>query len=607
MNESYSAALLNKIISEFSEENKFKTFNELNVFVQNNPSNYIARYNLGYVSEKINNEKIAIESYLKVIEKDSKHWQSRFNLYLIYIKKNEYSLALKYVNQVLNIKEGYQPALRDKALVLNYLKKPDAALPLIYNSIKKNPLDYIALNTCGLILISLKRSEEAEKVLNEAIKINNKYIPSYNNLGHCYSLLHNNEKALECFNKAIELDPESHEAINNIANNHLENGNSSEALKFYLKANKIKPLDYKILYNVAITYFNLDEEKKAEEYFKKSYSINSDDETLRKNYSMLLLKQQKYKKAWELFEGRLKLKEFNYKNSSADNIKNFLLNKNKILKNSNLLVVKEQGVGDEILYASMYPDLLKKFPNTIIETDQRLISLFNRSFNLNKKENFVKFKQFSNKKNDLKNFDGALYAGSLGGLFRNKISDFPKKNYLIPDNNIKKNIKNDLLKIDNKTKIGISWNSKRKQYGKGKSVDLEDLVPIFKLKNFTFINLQYGDTEDELKKFYSKHKIKIHSLKNIDLFNDFESIAALLTSLDLFISVSNSTAHLAGALGVETWLIKPKNHATFHYWNQPGDKTPWYKSIKIFSNKEKSENCIIDIKQELQKKFIRKN
>ena len=147
MNESYSAALLNKIISEFSEENKFKTFNELNVFVKKNPSNHIARYNLGYVSEKINNEKIAIESYLKVIEKDSKHWQSRFNLYLIYIKKNEYSLALKYVNQVLNIKEGYQPALRDKALVLNYLKKPDEALPLIYNSIKKNPLDYIALNT----------------------------------------------------------------------------------------------------------------------------------------------------------------------------------------------------------------------------------------------------------------------------------------------------------------------------------------------------------------------------------------------------------------------------------------------------------------------------
>lgn len=607
MIESYNAALLNKIISEFSEENKIDTFNKLSIFVKNNPTDYVARYNLGYVSEKINNEKVAIDSYIKVIEKNSKHWQSRFNLYLIYIKKEKYSLALQYVEEVLNINKDYQPALRDKALILNYLKKPDEALPFIHASITKNPLDYIALNTCGLILISLKRNNEAEKIFNKAIKINNKYIPSYNNLGHCYSLLHMNEKALNCFKKAIELDPKSHEAINNIANNYLENGNSHEALKFYLKANEIKPLDHKILYNIAIAYFNLDKEKKAEEYFEKSYKINPDDETLKKNYSMLLLKQQKYKKAWELFEGRLKLQEFSYKNSSADNIKNFLIDKNKILTNSNILVVKEQGIGDEILYASMYPDLLKKFPNTIIETDKRLVSLFERSFNSNKKEKFVNFTKFSSKKNSLNNFDAVLYAGSLGKFFRNKISDFPKKNYLVSNDSFKNKIKNDLLNIDDKIKIGISWNSKRKQYGKGKSVDLEDLVPIFKLENFTFINLQYGDTENELKKFYSKYKIKIHSLKSIDLFNDFESIAALLSSLDLFISVSNSTAHLAGALGIETWLIKPKNYATFHYWNQPGDKTPWYQSIKIFSNKEKSKNCITEIKQELQKKFIRKN
>ena len=53
--------------------------------------------------------------------------------------------------------------------------------------------------------------------------------------------------------------------------------------------------------------------------------------------------------------------------------------------------------------------------------------------------------------------------------------------------------------------------------------------------------------------------------------------------MDLFISVSNSTAHLAGSLGVKTLLIKPTNHAIFHYWNQPGDITPWYKSIKLLN------------------------
>ena len=127
------------------------------------------------------------------------------------------------------------------------------------------------------------------------------------------------------------------------------------------------------------------------------------------------------------------------------------------------------------------------------------------------------------------------------------------------------------------------------------------------IKNFDFINLQYGDTLEELKDFNTKEEINIQTISNIDLFNDFESIAALLKNLDLFITVSNSTAHLAGSLGVPTWLIKPKNHATFFYWNQSNDKTPWYRSIKIFSTKNDYEETIIKIKKELLKKFSIKN
>ena len=72
----------------------------------------------------------------------------------------------------------------------------------------------------------------------------------------------------------------------------------------------------------------------------------------------------------------------------------------------------------------------------------------------------------------------------------------------------------------------------------------------------------------------------------MDLLNDFEGIASLLKSLDVFISISNSTAHLAGALGVKTILIKPENFAVFHYWNQKTDNTPWYDSVKLINKKD---------------------
>ena len=77
---------------------------------------------------------------------------------------------------------------------------------------------------------------------------------------------------------------------------------------------------------------------------------------------------------------------------------------------------------------------------------------------------------------------------------------------------------------------------------------------------------------------------------NLDLYNDFESIASLLKSLDVFVSISNSTAHLAGSLGVKTILIKPDNFALFHYWNQKSNKTPWYNSIELVNKSDFLKN-----------------
>ena len=67
------------------------------------------------------------------------------------------------------------------------------------------------------------------------------------------------------------------------------------------------------------------------------------------------------------------------------------------------------------------------------------------------------------------------------------------------------------------------------------------------------------------------------------LFYNFSGLANLLKNLDLLVTVSNSTAHLAGALGVKTILIKPANHASFHYWDYEDGKTPWYRSVNIIS------------------------
>ena len=88
------------------------------------------------------------------------------------------------------------------------------------------------------------------------------------------------------------------------------------------------------------------------------------------------------------------------------------------------------------------------------------------------------------------------------------------------------------------------------------------------------------DVFDEINNFNSK-KNKLLKIEDLDLYNDFEGVAAFLKSLDMFVTISNSTAHLAGSLGVKTILIKPDNYALFHYWNQKNNKTPWYNCIEL--------------------------
>ena len=68
---------------------------------------------------------------------------------------------------------------------------------------------------------------------------------------------------------------------------------------------------------------------------------------------------------------------------------------------------------------------------------------------------------------------------------------------------------------------------------------------------------------------------------NIDLFNDFDSLISILKNIDVFVTVSNSTAHFAGALGIPTILICPKQSSTYYYWDYENGKTPWYESISI--------------------------
>ena len=165
-------------------------------------------------------------------------------------------------------------------------------------------------------------------------------------------------------------------------------------------------------------------------------------------------------------------------------------------------------------------------------------------------------------------------------------ASFPIENYrdLELDNILNKN---------KGLKIGISWKSFKNRYSSEKSLSLEDFENVLDIKKTIIFNLQYGDVKEELETFTKKRSHKIITLENLDLFNNFSGLANVLKYLDLFFTVSNSTAHLSSALGVRTILIKPINHASFHYWDYDDGKTPWYKSVNIISKEKLKDKYFI--------------
>ena len=261
-----------------------------------------------------------------------------------------------------------------------------------------------------------------------------------------------------------------------------------------------------------------------------------------------------------------------------------------------ILIVKEQGVGDEILFSSMYVDLLKDCKDLKIECDPRLISIFERSFGRNI---FYPFGYFTSSEKKINNFENIFYAGSLTKYYRADLKNFNNTPFLKINKNYNKKILDRLKKFENFKKVGISWKSVISLYGKLKSLSINDFKYFFKSERL-IVNLQYGNTTQEVEEIKNQN-LDIYNFDELDLFNDFESLICILKNIDVFVTVSNSTAHFAGGLGIPTILICPKISSTYYYWDYDDGKTPWYKSINIVKMEDSIEktmdkvNKLIDI------------
>jgi len=496
----------------------------------------------------------------------------------IYVETNDLASAREYFIKSLCILNN-QPTIHfilgncNKAL-----SEPRLALQNYTNALKLDPNYIDAYFHRSIILQDFFDIKAALFDIDQAIKLckNKQYLAELL-FAKGGMLLDINERknALELFDKAIKINPDRRYRLSKGTALSGLGKNKNEMVTYYKNLIKDFPKFPQAISNLGYIYLDNFDDTKAEEKFTESLSIDSNNPTVQNNLAMLQLNRGNFKEGWKNFESRW----------LVDPRKSRFISTNKPLwsigcsMENKVLIWGEEGIGDEIIYASMVSNENFNPKKTTICCTEKIKQLLKRSF---PEFNVITFSEVK----DDNFFDVHIRIGSLGQYLRSDIKEFKKQKerFLVTDVLRTKNFRQH-IKSDKKYLCGLSWMSRAH---KDKNCSLEELLPILKLDNVLFVNLQYGDTINEIENIKNKYNIDIVDV-GIDLFNDIDGLASLIDSCDFIATTSNITPHIAGGLGKKTYLLTAISSRKFHYWFSNSQKSLWYPSVKIYQQASKGQ------------------
>ena len=581
----YHQGLIYKSLGLYDE-----ALNAYNITMKLTPSHENAILNSAalYIQLEKYNEAISILSSVKLAQPSSGYF---YNLGLAHLNLKHFTEADQLFNYVVNQDPNYGEAWNNLGLALKGLDRFEDALHCIEKALVLNNQYADAYVNKGLVLIELERFDEVLIQFQMALKLKPDDHKIYNGIGILFKELRQFDEALKNFNHALDLMPAFAEAINNRGLIYHELLKFEEASIDFNRAIEINSLYADAYNNRGLLFKDRRLFDKAIQDIKHAFELDPKLIITNFNLSLIYLAKLDFKEGWNYYERRKKVSDYLKKTEALN--KAYL---NQIPEDHEpILLHSEQGIGDQIIYLSLLYKLME-WPNPIlVQIDPRLIPLFKRSFpNIH----FYSDKEVLNPDS----YKHHALVGSLPKLFRNSKESFlgQKKSFLISDQNQTSILRKKLLGT-NSYVCGISWKSKNEKFGQFKTASLNDFLPILKLSSINFVDLQYGETLDERLNLKNEHSITLTKLEEIDNFNDIDGLASLIDACDFIVTISNVTAHIAGALGKKVFLMVPYEKGKIWYWHDGLKESLWYPSIEIFTQTETGDwtKPISDIKEKL--------
>jgi Tfp pilus assembly protein PilF len=381
--------------------------------------------------------------------------------------------------------------------------------------------------------------------------------------------------AVASFEQAVAIAPESASAHGNLGYVLFRDCGEYERGAHHIeRALQLDPANIDCQCNYSMVLSQRGEQARALELCDRILARQPDMHEARLNRALVLLKLGRYEEGWADYEAR-KAVRCNYLPRRLP----WPEWRGESLANKVVLIHGEQGLGDEIMFASCFPDIIAKANHCVIECAPPLVSLFQHSFpaaSVFAGQQSIARPEWANRAPAI---DMEVSAGSLPLHFRRTPESFPSHSgYLAPDPARTAYWRNRLGALGPGLKVGISWRGGMPSTRRNlRSIELPQWLPLLQTPGARFVSLQYGDAQAECTRFVQESGAALACWP--EATDDIGETAALVGALDLVISVCTAVVHLAGAIGRPVWILVP----TCPEWRYgvDGGSMMWYPSAVL--------------------------
>lgn len=474
------------------------------------------------------------------------------------------------------------------ALSLDNLGERHKAFQMYERALALDPTDAEVYLNIGTAASQLRLFDGAIKAFRTYIELRPNCPKGYNNLAGALRDRGDIDEAIEVLRNAIHLMPQAPQLWVTLGTVTGEQSDFTNAQIFYKEALRLDPNMARAWHNLAHALNHTGPFDEALEYYSKALEFATDESDrieMIHARGLCRVAMGQLEEGWVEYEERHNPR-FIQSNIYAANVPRW---EGEDIDGKTLLLIGEQGLGDEIMFASIIPDMIERVGSkgrVLVACDHRLVPLMQRSFpnvhfgpqgHLKHNAKTVRLAPWA--KGDLK-ADCYVPLGTPLQHVRKHIEDFPHQAFLKPEPARVGYWRERLSELGPGPYVGMCWRSMLLTTQRRKFFSpMEAWRAPLALQNVKFINLQYGDCQDDLA--YARDKIgaTIHNFEDLDLKNNLDDNAALCAALDLAVSAPTAAAALAAGTGTETWFL-----TAGRVWPQLGtDHYPWYAKTRVLT------------------------